>query len=78
MDCRQMQPIVNGLEKKYGSCMTLERVNFHERTSWHELLYPLASPEFALLDSSKQIIHRWSGVTEEEDFAVVLEPLCSS
>ena len=78
MDCRQMQPIVNGLEKKYGSCMTLERVNFHERTFWHELLYPLASPEFALLDSSKQVIHRWFGVTEEEDFAVVLEPLCSS
>ncbi len=73
-----MQPIVNGLKTKYSSCMTLERVNFHERTSWHELLLPLASPEFALLDSSKQVIHRWFGVTDEEEFSALLDPLCGS
>ena len=56
--------------------MTLERVNFHKWTSWHELIYPQASPEFALLDSSKEIIYRWFGVTEEEDFAALLDPLC--
>ena len=76
MDCRQMIPIVNGLKKKYAACLQLERVNFHERTPWHELIYPLASPEFALLDSSKQILHRWFGVVEEEEFAAVLDPLC--
>jgi len=72
-----MEPIVNGLKKKYKSCMTLERVNFHQWTPWHDLIYPLASPEFALLDSSKQIIYRWFGVTEEEEFSDVLNPLCS-
>ena len=77
MDCRQMIPIVNGLKKKYAACMKLERVNFHERTSWHELISPLASPEFALLDSSKQILQRWLGVVEEEEFTAVLDPLCS-
>jgi len=78
MECRQMDPIVHGLKRKYASCMTLERVNFHEWTSWHELIFPLASPEFALLDSSKQVLHRWFGVIEEEEFSVLLDPLCSS
>ena len=73
-----MEPIVHGLKNKYASCMTLERVNFHQRTAWHELILPLASPEFALLDSSKQIIHRWFGVTEEEEFLALLDPLCGS
>ena len=73
-----MDPIVHGLKRKYASCMTLERVNFHEWTSWHELIFPLASPEFALLDSSKQVLHRWFGVIEEEEFSVLLDPLCSS
>ena len=72
-----MEPIVYGLKKKYALCIKLERVNFHQWTDWHELIYPLASPEFALLDSSKQILYRWFGVVEEEDFAAVLDPLCS-
>ena len=72
-----MRPIVHGLTRKYSICIKLERVNFHGRTSWHELIYPLASPEFALLDSSMQILHRWFGVVEEEEFAAVLDPLCS-
>ena len=71
-----MIPIVNGLKKKYAACIKLERVNFHEQTPWHELIYPLASPEFVLLDASKQILHRWFGVVEEEEFADVLDPLC--
>ena len=58
--------------------MTLERVNFHDQTSLHELIDPLATPEFALLDSSKEIIYRWFGFTEEEEFAAVLDPLCRS
>ena len=72
-----MVPIVHGLKKKYNSCMTVERVNFHARTSWHELILPAGSPEFALLDSAKQIIERWFGFTEQEEFAAVLDPLCS-
>ena len=71
-----MIPIVNGLKKKYAACIKLERVNFHEQTPWHELIYPFASPEFVLLDPSKQILHRWSGVVGEEEFADVLDPLC--
>jgi hypothetical protein len=78
MDCRQMIPIVNGLKKKYAACITLERVNFHEKTSWHELVYPLATPEFVLLDSSMQILHRWFGVVDTEQFTSVLDPLCNS
>ncbi|HEX9840837.1 MAG TPA: hypothetical protein VGA72_15920 [Anaerolineales bacterium] len=58
--------------------MSVKRVNFHARSDWHELLTPLASPEFALLDSSKQLIQRWFGVTEKEEFAAVLDPLCGS
>ena len=73
-----MESIVHGLKKKYAGCMKLERVNFHEWTSWHELIIPLASPEFALLDASKQIIYRWFGVVEEEEFAAVLDPLCGA
>ncbi|HVF25296.1 MAG TPA: hypothetical protein VNA23_05360 [Anaerolineales bacterium] len=73
-----MEPIVHGLKNKYASCMALERVNFHQPTAWHELILPLAAPEFALLDSSKQVIHRWFGVTEEEEFSALLDPLCGN
>lgn len=72
-----MEPIVHGLKTKYSSCMAMERVNFHHHTSWHELLFPSGSPEFALLDSDEQIIYRWIGFTEEQEFAAVLDPLCS-
>ena len=58
--------------------MKLERVNYHEWTAWHELLFPLASPEFALLDSSKQVLYRWFGVVPKEEFSAVLDPLCFS
>jgi len=71
-----MLPIVNGLKKKYSSCMTVERVNFHDRTTWHELLSPFGAPEFALLDSSKKVLYRWIGTTEPEEFSAVLDPLC--
>jgi hypothetical protein len=71
-----MDPIVHGLKKEYASCIKIERVNYHEWTDWHELLYPVGSPEFALLDSSKTLLHRWFGVVEKEEFAAVLDPLC--
>ena len=71
-----MDPIVNGIKKKYSQCMQVERANYHQHTPWHELIFPLASPEFALLDSSLNIIYRWFGVIEEEEFSVVLDPLC--
>lgn len=71
-----MDPIVNGIKKKYNQCMEVERANYHQHTPWHELIFPLASPEFALLDSSLNIIYRWFGVIEEEEFSVVLDPLC--
>jgi len=73
-----MVPIVNGIKKKYSSCMKLERVNFHDRTAWHELLSPVASPEFALLDSSKKVLYRWFGVISADEFSAVLDPLCFS
>jgi len=72
-----MQPIVNGLMRKYRSCMTLERVNYHAWSEWHDLLFPFGSPEFALLDSSRQILYRWFGSTDEKDFAAVLNPFCT-
>ena len=72
-----MQPIVHGLKDKYSSCMRVERATFHQHTPWHDLILPLASPEFALLDPSLKIIYRWFGVIDEEDFAVILDPLCS-
>lgn len=71
-----MDPIVNGIKKKYKHCMKLERVNFHEWTAWHELLFPVGSPEFVLLDSSKKVLYRWVGVIPVEAFSVVLDPLC--
>ena len=71
-----MDPIVHGVVKHYLGCLTLVRVNFHSRTPWHEKLFPLATPEFALLDSSGQILHRWFGFTEAEAFDEILQPFC--
>jgi hypothetical protein len=71
-----MQPIVNGLKKQYRACLKVERVNFHAETAWHEMIAPIGSPEFALLDSSGNIMDRWIGFTEKEEFVEVLSPLC--
>ena len=71
-----MQPIVNGLEKQYRSCLRLERINFHAETHWHELIAPIGSPEFALLDSREHILHRWIGLTDKGEFESVLAPMC--
>jgi len=71
-----MDPIVHGVVKEYLGCLTLVRVNFHAHTPWHDKLFPLATPEFALLDSSGQILYRWFGYTEAELFEEVLNPLC--
>ena len=72
-----MDPIVNGIQKKYRGCIKLERVNYHKESPWHELLFPVGSPEFALLSSAKEVIYRWFGVTTPEEFAEILNPLCS-
>ena len=71
-----MEPIVHGLKEKYSSCMSMERVNFHTESAWRELLSPIGTPEFVLLDSAKQILYRWFGYTEETEFAAVLDPRC--
>ena len=76
MDCRTMEPIVHGLKEKYSSCISMNRVNFHANSEWRELLSPIATPEFVLLDASKQILYRWFGYTDAEEFAAVLDPLC--
>jgi thioredoxin-related protein len=71
-----MQPIVNGIKKEFKACLHLERVNFHAETQWNILLSPMGTPEFALLDSSGNIIYRWVGFTEKEEFVAVMKPLC--
>jgi len=71
-----MDPIVNGIKKKYSQCMQVERVNYHQHSPWHDLIYPLAAPEFALLNSSKNVLYRWFGVIEEQEFTAVIDPLC--
>lgn len=71
-----MDPIVNGIKKEYLGCMQVERVNFHKWSTWHDLLSPLGSPEFDLLDSSKKVLYRWFGVVDKEEFSAILDPLC--
>ena len=73
-----MEPIVYGLKDKYSSCMDMHRVNFHAKSAWQELLFPIGTPEFVLLNSSEEIIYRWFGITEEKEFTVVIDPLCGS
>jgi hypothetical protein len=72
-----MQPIVNGIKEQYGSCIKVKRVNFHAESHWHELIEPIGSPEFVLLDENENILYRWIGLTEKEEFVKVLGPLCS-
>jgi len=72
-----MEPIVNGPRREYQGCLTLERVNFHGSSVWHEKINPSGSPEFALLDPAGKILYRWSGYTEASGFDEVLKPLCN-
>ncbi|MBK9008408.1 MAG: hypothetical protein IPM31_15600 [Anaerolineae bacterium] len=76
MECRAMKPIVDGIKNQYNGCMKVERVNFHERTAWRDLLSPFATPEFVLLDSQNDILYRWFGTVEPKEFSAVLDPLC--
>ena len=46
-----MQPIVDGIRKTYSSCLLITRVNFHSHSNWADLIGPVGTPEFALLDS---------------------------
>ena len=71
-----MEPIVYEVKKQYKNCIQVERVNYHVWTSWHELIAPLVSPEFALLDGQKNILHRWFGVIEKVGFTEILNSLC--
>ena len=71
-----MEPIVHGITKKYLGCMKVERVNYHAQSEWHELIFPIGSPEFTLLNGSGEILYRWFGVVEAEEFSEVLDPLC--
>jgi len=71
-----MDPIVHGMKQKYESCIAVERVNYHARTEWYELVLPVGPPEFALLNSSKQLLYRWFGVVTADEFSSILDPLC--
>ena len=71
-----MQPIVDEVRKQYGTCLKFERVNLNAQTPWQVLLAPVGSPEFVLLDPSKNVIHRWFGITEKEELTGVMGPLC--
>jgi hypothetical protein len=72
-----MRPIVDGLEKQYRSCMKTQRASFHTDSHWSDLIGPIGTPEFALLDSHENILYRWVGFTEKEEFTEVLDPLCT-
>jgi hypothetical protein len=76
MECRAMEPIVNGLKKHYADCLSLVRVNYHTASHWREKLTPMASPEFALVDSAETVLYRWVGATDMESFNQILAPLC--
>lgn len=72
-----MEPVVNRLVKDYRDCLQFERVNYHRESRWHELVAPVGSPEFALLDAAGNVLYRWFGVTEREEFDALLQPLCN-
>ena len=72
-----MRSIVDGIKKEFKACVQVERVNFHSVTKWHELLSPMGTPDFALLDSTGNVIYRWIGFTEKEEFVDVIRPRCA-
>jgi len=73
-----MHPIVNGIESQYRTCINLKRVSFHANSYFENLIGPIGTPEFALLDSGNSILYRWIGFTEKDEFVAVLDPLCGT
>lgn len=71
-----MQPIVHGIQKQFRSCLKVERVYFLSDTLWHNLIGPLGTPEFALVDRDRNVLRRWIGLTERSEFEAVIAPLC--
>jgi hypothetical protein len=71
-----MQPIVNGIKKEFKACAQFEKANFHTESKWSILISPIGTPEFTLLDSSMNILYRWVGFTEKNEFVEVMKPLC--
>lgn len=72
-----MRPIVDGIEKQYRSCLKVDRVPYHTQSHWSDLIGPIGTPEFALLDPSENILYRWVGFTEKEEFTEVLTSFCN-
>ena len=72
-----MRPIVDGIERQYRACVQVERIFFHSENRWNDLIGPIGTPEFALLDGDENILYRWVGFTEKEEFTAILQPLCS-
>jgi hypothetical protein len=72
-----MRPIVDGLKKQYRSCMKVEIAHFHTQSHWSDLIGPIGTPEFALLDSSENILYRWVGFTEKDEFTPILDSFCT-
>jgi hypothetical protein len=73
-----MQPIVHGLEAKYGECVDFARANFHADSVLRRTFDPIGTPEFFLTDASGAVVHHWIGVTEAETLEAALASLCGA
>ncbi len=69
MTCREVLPIVHGLERKYGSRIAFERVNIHNPDTFalQEELGFSVTPEFFLLDGQGRVLGHWDEGVSVED-----------
>jgi hypothetical protein len=72
-----MQPIVHGLEARYGQCVQFTRANILAESPLRARLRPFGTPEFYLLEADGTLIQRWFGVTTRAEFEAALRPRCT-
>ena len=62
MGCIELEPIVDGLTKKYADRVRFLRLNIHNRQSLalQKELGFVAAPEIYLIDPSGHVLHDWS------------------
>ena len=69
MTCRELVPIVHGLEREYGDRIFFDRVNIHDRQTLplQARLGFSTTPEFYLLNEEDRVLGAWDeSVTVEQ------------
>jgi hypothetical protein len=73
--CREIKPIVDGLERKYGDRITFMRANIHNSKN-QDLMDDLGfstTPYIVLVDANANVLKTWDETISADEVSVFLD-----